>query len=994
LEEISALLAAQSEEEKIWITQLQWWQQKDSLDNENNSIQVSIASLNGERTENGEQIEKLERHLRAVPHLPAVNRIKQLQGQLTNLNEEYKFNNQETEDANEKLTLTKTSLEEAQQQKKEALQEKETWWPVIEQVILLDANIQRGEKDLEKVMDEIKLMDDVMSKKQDEITASQKSLEHLEQELSGIEQWLQTHEEDKALTSIEVSFNTALIERAQAEKQLAQTKIEIEALEKEIEKQNDQIASLQQGLEIKNEQQTTIVDQINTTREKVNQLLSGMTEDDLMQQMQKLPQSLSTWQNLLQTAQEAANLKGRIEKGQEMIGTTKDAFKKNKIELEHQKTAHTEATEHLNTIEELLEKEKLIHQYEAERQALKDGEPCPLCGAVHHPYAAHAPQENIQALLDKRIQQQKKVTTLLESMQALEKDMAKGEASLTSYQDALKHIEEELHQKEINFESLGKQVETAIDIGDINGIQQAVEKQNEKWLKVKEIHLQYGSLKETLMAVEKEMTQLEKEIAVINANIKALQHALSASKDKLVKEQELLSKGEQQVMQAKDAVVTLMQGFSWWQPMWEETALRENYNNHKTAYAEHQNRFNSLSKEMSLLMQRLEHLNQAIAAEQKRREEKNESKQGLEKELGEVKQDRTNLFGQKDAAKERERLLTNEKEAIEKERKIEATYNDIQIRIAGLDSKQQSLDKQITERNEESKALERKLEQDSLVAGFENKAMLMASLLEENIANQIQQMVNDWNRREVSLKTLLQKNEEALTALMKIPEPAIPAAELAEKIDEIAGAKEENNRRIGMLKQQLLADTQHKKQHAAKLAERELQQQVYLRWEDLNRLIGSATGDKFRSFAQGLTLQHLTQLANRHLHRFSERYTLAKKEGDNLDLEITDGWQAGIARPIASLSGGETFLVSLALALGLSDLASNKIQIQSLFIDEGFGTLDAETLDVAMDALENLRESGKSIGVISHVEAMKERIHTQIRVKRVAGGVSVVEVVG
>jgi exonuclease SbcC len=579
-------------------------------------------------------------------------------------------------------------------------------------------------------------------------------------------------------------------------------------------------------------------------------------------------------------------------------------------------------------------------------------------------------------------------------MQALEKDMAKAEASLTSYLDALKHIEEELSQKGRNFVALNKQVETAVDIHDINSIQNEFEKQNEKWLQVKEMHLQYGILKETLMTGEKEMTQFEKEIAVIISNMQAAHNALLASEDKLAKEQEFLVEAEQKVKLAKYTLVDLMKGFSWWQPIWAETVLRERFNHHKTAYADHQNRFNELNKEFGLLKQGLEHLNQAIATEQERIEKKNESKQGLEKEIDAIKQNRSDLFGQKDATKEKERLLTNEKEATDQERKMEAAFNDIQFRIAGLDSKRQSLDKQITERNEECKALERKLEQDSLAAGFENKAMLIASLLEENIANQIQQMVNDWNRREVALKTLLQKNEEALTALMKIPEPAIQAAELTEKIHEIAAAKEENNRRIGMLHQQLQADAQHKKQHAAKLAERELQQQVYLRWEDLNRLIGSATGDKFRSFAQGLTLQHLTQLANRHLHRFSERYTLAKKEGDNLDLEITDGWQAGIARPIASLSGGETFLVSLALALGLSDLASNKIQIQSLFIDEGFGTLDAETLDVAMDALENLRESGKSIGVISHVEAMKERIHTQIRVKRVAGGVSVVEVVG
>ena len=93
-----------------------------------------------------------------------------------------------------------------------------------------------------------------------------------------------------------------------------------------------------------------------------------------------------------------------------------------------------------------------------------------------------------------------------------------------------------------------------------------------------------------------------------------------------------------------------------------------------------------------------------------------------------------------------------------------------------------------------------------------------------------------------------------------------------------------------------------------------------------------------------------------------------------------------MARDTRTLSGGESFLVSLALALSLSDLVSNKTSIDSLFLDEGFGTLDGDTLDIALDALDTLNASGKMIGVISHVESLKERIPAQIRVEK-GGGV-------
>jgi exonuclease SbcC len=153
----------------------------------------------------------------------------------------------------------------------------------------------------------------------------------------------------------------------------------------------------------------------------------------------------------------------------------------------------------------------------------------------------------------------------------------------------------------------------------------------------------------------------------------------------------------------------------------------------------------------------------------------------------------------------------------------------------------------------------------------------------------------------------------------------------------------------------------------------------------LHSLIGSQRGDKFRRFAQGLTLDHLVYLANLQLNRLHGRYLLQRKKTEALELQVLDTWQGDDIRDTKTLSGGEGFLVSLALALALSDLVSHKTQIESLFLDEGFGTLDSETLDTALNALDSLNASGKMIGVISHVEAMKERIPVQIKVTKMNG---------
>ena len=162
-------------------------------------------------------------------------------------------------------------------------------------------------------------------------------------------------------------------------------------------------------------------------------------------------------------------------------------------------------------------------------------------------------------------------------------------------------------------------------------------------------------------------------------------------------------------------------------------------------------------------------------------------------------------------------------------------------------------------------------------------------------------------------------------------------------------------------------------------------QQHYQEWQKLNSLIGSADGARYRRFAQGLTLEQLVLLANRQLQQLRSRYQLARKADAELELVVVDSWQADSTRDTKTLSGGESFLVSLALALALSDLVSHKTRLESLFLDEGFGTLDPETLESALAALDQLQASGRMIGIISHVEALKERIPTQIRVHKQAG---------
>jgi exonuclease SbcC len=184
-----------------------------------------------------------------------------------------------------------------------------------------------------------------------------------------------------------------------------------------------------------------------------------------------------------------------------------------------------------------------------------------------------------------------------------------------------------------------------------------------------------------------------------------------------------------------------------------------------------------------------------------------------------------------------------------------------------------------------------------------------------------------------------------------------------------------------------LREDERNRAEVEKLArERDAQRSVAERWRRLADVIGSADGKRFRVFAQGLALDALLQHASHHLRFLAPRYGLMRVPGADLELQVVDHDLGDEVRSVNGLSGGETFLVSLALALGLASLSTRVTQARTLFIDEGFGTLDRDTLENAMVALDSLRASGRTIGVISHVPELHERIGVQVTVERVSAG--------
>ena len=239
------------------------------------------------------------------------------------------------------------------------------------------------------------------------------------------------------------------------------------------------------------------------------------------------------------------------------------------------------------------------------------------------------------------------------------------------------------------------------------------------------------------------------------------------------------------------------------------------------------------------------------------------------------------------------------------------------------------------------------------------------------------------------LRTMSQHQERTQQALAALPAEAQVSDEACR--DWLAQCQEQHQSLEGELfewRRQLSVAEEGEKQQAQLAAEIAVQQAHSDLWGGLAELIGSANGAKFRTFAQSLTLERLLLVANDHLNELAPRYQLQRVPGTDLALQVVDRDMGDEIRGVESLSGGESFLVSLALALGLASLSSRETQVESLFIDEGFGTLDPESLDTALACLDSLQSTGRQIGVISHVQTMVERIGVQIRIEALGGGES------
>lgn len=370
--------------------------------------------------------------------------------------------------------------------------------------------------------------------------------------------------------------------------------------------------------------------------------------------------------------------------------------------------------------------------------------------------------------------------------------------------------------------------------------------------------------------------------------------------------------------------------------------------------------------------------------------------------LARLKQQRQALFGTRLVAAERmasQQALENQEK---RQTDAQQAFYQLQTLLEKLTGELESFTTQLTQQKQLQQRYYQAWQEALEASPFSQQEDFEQALLAPETRQELltlKQGINDQLQRAQALVEKAQQHEQKVAAHPNAESwQRVPLTEVQMQQQQLLKTLDTQAYRTGQVEHELQSN-HSRKQNQQALFEKIIQARLqYDDWQYLHSLIGSKSGDKFRKFAQGLTLDNLVYLANKQLERLHGRYLLQRSSinqngsrddvtfyADGLALSVIDTWQGDALRDTKTLSGGESFLVSLALALALSDLVSHKTSIDSLFLDEGFGTLDADTLDIALNALDNLNASGKMIGVISHIEAMKERIPVQIKVHKRSG---------
>ncbi|MDO9616982.1 MAG: AAA family ATPase [Pseudomonas sp.] len=735
-----------------------------------------------------------------------------------------------------------------------------------------------------------------------------------------------------------------------AQLQLSQQQLQetIAALQAQLSQQTEQLGAEQNRLQQAREQE-------NAAQQQRDALLVGRSEAALRERWQQLHIQGGVLAQLGELATAQQRLNAEQTQLTTALASLREQHQAKGAEVAQLRLSYKDLQQQVQAQEKLLEQEQRIQALEAHRAQLQPGEACPLCGSESHPAISAYQALDVSATKALLNSKRTELEALTEQGRQLAGELEKIAARLEQQQQQFERGQQTQTEQGEHWRALNTQLETPLADADALAEQQAQQSV--------ELQQLQQSL-EQLQQLNSHLEQCQQARLNLQQRCSELEQQQALNRLQLQQRQEQAEQGQLRLQQLQDVARARSENLS-------KTLTSFGYPLPQDAsawLAERQGEWQlwQHNQQHSLDLQR----------------QLSELEHGLQAAVQQAQ-----LWQQRWAA-----LGLADQSALARPVDAQAALPQAQVQLEDAQRRQQQLAgsrQALASRLHDEQARLQQAEQQwsaALAASpFNDETDYLAALLDEAQRAALQRLRQRLDKALSDAQALASAAAQQLAALQASPATALSLAQLDEQLLALGGQLKTLSERQGEIRAQLQGDDARRQGQQSLFAAIQAKQGEYDLWQQLNSLIGSADGAKYRKFAQGLTLDHLVYLANQQLERLHGRYQLARRSSGELELEVIDTWQADAARDTKTLSGGESFLVSLALALALSDLVSHKTSIDSLFLDEGFGTLDGETLEVALDALDNLNASGKMIGVISHVEALKERIPVQLKVHKGVG---------
>lgn len=733
--------------------------------------------------------------------------------------------------------------------------------------------------------------------------------------------------------------------------------------------------------------QEKIGQELERTAEELARLLAGKALEEWREKLAAIREKLASLEKIAET-------KEAFDKARRTLldlGRQQDSLHLQSEEIRKTLPEREEVLEQMERNRDLLEKQLVLLQkigsYEDERALLVPGGPCPLCGAVEHPFArTDIPEQKGTANeLGELRNKLKTCTKDVEGMKmrglALQKDSERLAVAIQGERNTMASCRSLL---------LSFCAPLALD-ADAEDLAQLVIAEKDTVGREQSLlarRIQDGIALHGRLETGREAQAVSVEaLRQAEAALAQTQYENKVNEESVYRVSEELNSGQVEHRARLDEMTRQLQPFGLRAGSPEELhVLLGKLAERRDAFIDHTKQKLLLEQALAALEQKTLQQAEQVQKEEQALADRQSSHSRLLSEYALLREARMELFGEKKPDEENEKATKNVADARQTLDIAKTALEQSMLALSGLEARLKSLAVSMDRRRKDIDAQAFAFGEQLSARQFASEEEFLSACLAEEERQALALDAQHLSDEEKLLASQDKQNRELLLIEKNKRLTEVSLNEVLAATADLQDRQEQIQQEIGAILRKQQEHEEGKRKREDQLQAVEKQKAECARWDMLHELIGSADGKKFRNFAQGLTFELLISHANKQLACMSDRYLLLHSPGSPLEFSVIDNYQAGEVRTAKNLSGGESFIVSLALALGLSRMAGSTIQAGSLFLDEGFGSLDEESLDVALDALGGLRQEGKLIVVISHVQALKERMGARIRVNPVSGG--------